>query len=62
MVDILSVDLQELVEILGRNSGVVLMAPPVSSRDAEKAIGILLSAIKPKQKVKKFRVHVLRKR
>lgn len=52
MVDILSVDLQELVEILGRNKGIVLMAPPVSSKDAQKAEAILLSAIKSKQKVK----------
>ena len=51
MVDVLSVDLQELVEILKRNSGIVLMSPPNSSSEAQKAVGLLLSAIKSKQKV-----------
>lgn len=55
MVDVLSVDLQELVEILKRNRGVVLMSPPASSQEAQKAVSLLLSAIKSKQKARKHR-------
>ena len=51
MVDLLSVDPQELVEVLGRNSGVVLMAPPSDNPDAQASLATLLSALTPKQKV-----------
>jgi len=52
MVDLLSVDQQELVEITGRSASVALMAPPNDSAEAGAALGTLLSALKPgKQKV-----------
>ncbi|PSC76929.1 diflavin flavo A [Micractinium conductrix] len=51
MADVLSMDPQELVEMLSRNSGVVLMTPPNDAPEARGAINTLLSAIKPKQKV-----------
>lgn len=51
MVDVLSIDAQELREIIGKSAGVVLFAPPTSSSDAQRSIGILMSAIKGKQKV-----------
>eukprot|EP00210_Caulerpa_lentillifera_P001943 g1865.t1 len=51
MVDVLSIDPQELVEILGRNSGVVVMCPPTHSEEAQKSISLMMSAVKPKQKV-----------
>lgn len=38
--------------MLGRNSGIVIMAPPSDSGEARAAIATLLSAVKPnKQKV-----------
>ncbi|KAK9817135.1 hypothetical protein WJX72_010039 [[Myrmecia] bisecta] len=51
MVDLASVDAQELVEVVGRSTGVVIMAPPSDSREAQAAVSTLLSALKPKQKV-----------
>ena len=42
---------QELVEVVGRCSGVVLMAPPDDSSEARASIATLLSALKAKQKV-----------
>ncbi|CAL8463908.1 g3443 [Coccomyxa elongata] len=51
MLDILSADPQELVEVVGRCSGVVLMAPPDDSSEARATIATLLSALKSKQKV-----------
>lgn len=47
MADLLSVDPQELVELVGRSSGVVLMAPPGDSADARASLSTLLSALKP---------------
>ena len=44
-------DLQELVEVVGRSSGVVLMAPPTESAEAAASVSTLLSTLKPKQKV-----------
>lgn len=41
-----------MVELLTRNDGVVIMAPPSDNAEARKAIATLLSAIKPKQKVR----------
>lgn len=53
MVDLLSVDTQELVEIIGRNAGVALLAPPSDARSAQDAVATVLSAVKPKkQKVR----------
>lgn len=51
MVDLLSADPQEIVEMMARSTGVVLLAPPSDSQDARKALSTLLSAVKPKQKV-----------
>ena len=44
--------LQELVEVANRSAGVVLMAPPDDSPEARASIATLLSALKPKQKVR----------
>ena len=53
MVDLLSVDTQELVEIIGRNAGVALLAPPSDSQEAQNAVATVLSAVKAKkQKVR----------
>ncbi|GMH33319.1 hypothetical protein BSKO_01153 [Bryopsis sp. KO-2023] len=49
MVDILSIDTQEMVEIMGRNSGIVIMAPPADSSDAQRAISVVVSSVKPKK-------------
>lgn len=49
MVDILSVDTQEVVEVMGRNTGAVIMAPPTDSPDAQNAISVVVSAINPKK-------------
>ena len=49
MVDLLSVDTQELVEIIGRNAGVALLAPPSDARSAQDAVATVLSAVKPKK-------------
>ena len=43
--------MQELVEVVGRATGVVLMAPPVENAEAAASISTLLSSLKPKQKV-----------
>eukprot|EP00884_Botryococcus_braunii_P015500 jgi/Botrbrau1/2633/Bobra.145_1s0051.1 len=51
MMDVLSVDPQELVEVINRSKGVVLMAPPADSTEAQASVATLLSAIKPKQKI-----------
>jgi flavin reductase (DIM6/NTAB) family NADH-FMN oxidoreductase RutF len=51
MVDVLSVDPQELGEVVGRSQGIVLMTPPHESKEAQATIATLLSAVKPKQKV-----------
>ena len=49
MVDLLSVDTQELVEIIGRNAGVALLAPPSDAQEAQNAIATVLSAVSPKK-------------
>lgn len=49
MVDLLSADTQELVEIVGRNSGLVIMAPPSDATEAQASIATVLSAVKPKK-------------
>ena len=52
MVDLLSVDPQELVEVVGRSAGFVLMAPPTDSPEAATAMATFVSAVKPgKQKI-----------
>jgi len=43
--------MQELIEVVGRSSGVVLMAPPTESAEAAASMSTLLSRLKPKQKV-----------
>lgn len=48
MMDLNSVDSQELIECVGRCSGVVLMTPP-SSGAANALISTLYAAVKPKQ-------------
>ena len=49
MVDLLSADTQELVEIVGRNSGLVIMAPPSDATEAQASIATVLSAVNPKK-------------
>ncbi|KAL0042263.1 hypothetical protein WJX77_007828 [Trebouxia sp. C0004] len=51
MVDVLSVDPQELVEIVGRSTGIALMAPPTDSDTAQKTLNTLMSSVNKKQKV-----------
>mmetsp|Transcript_9557 Transcript_9557/g.20353 ORF Transcript_9557/g.20353 Transcript_9557/m.20353 type:complete len:623 (+) Transcript_9557:94-1962(+) len=51
MVDVMSVDPQELVAVVGRSKGVILMSPPSTSTEAKTSIAAMLSAIKPKTKV-----------
>lgn len=51
MLDLLSVDPQELVAAMARNKGVVLMAPPNDCKDAKTSLATLTSAIKPKTKL-----------
>lgn len=46
MVDLLSIDPQELVETIGRSAGVVLMAPPSDSAEARSSMSTLLPALK----------------
>lgn len=46
MVDLLSVDPQELVAIAGRSKGIVLMAPPNDNAEAQANFATLLSAMK----------------
>ena len=43
--------LQELNEILGRSSGIVVMTPPRDSKDAQASLATMVSALKPKHKV-----------
>ena len=45
MMDLLSVDQQELVEAVGRSSAIVLMAHPSDSSEAKNSMGTLLSAV-----------------
>ena len=44
--------LQELVEIVGRSTGIVLMAPPSENKAAQTTMNTLLSACNSKQKVR----------
>ena len=44
--------------MVGRSAGVVIMAPPDDSAEAQKALATLLSSLKPKQKVCAFCAHV----
>ena len=50
MVDMSSVDAQELVEVVGRCAGVALLAPPADAAWAGAALATLAAAVKPKQK------------
>lgn len=49
--ELLRAYVQELVEVVGRSSGVVLMAPPTESAEAAASVSTLLSTLKSKQKV-----------
>lgn len=49
MVDLLSIDAQEVVEMMGRNKGVVIMAPPSDSSDAQNAISVVVSSFNAKK-------------
>lgn len=51
MVDVLSVDPQEIVALAGRCQGLVLMAPPSDNADAQTTLSALTSAVKPGTKV-----------
>ncbi|EFJ49873.1 hypothetical protein VOLCADRAFT_89311 [Volvox carteri f. nagariensis] len=51
MIDLLSVDPQELVAVVGRSAGIVLMSPPRDSADARTSLAALSSAVKPRTKV-----------
>jgi len=51
MADLMQVDPQELVAIIGRSAGIVLLSPPSTSKTAQSSRAVLLSAIKPKQKI-----------
>ncbi|KAG7675217.1 hypothetical protein Ndes2526B_g08081 [Nannochloris sp. 'desiccata'] len=52
MLDLLSVDPQELVEVVGRSAGIVLMAPPADAPEVSAALATFISAVKPgKQKI-----------
>lgn len=42
---------QELVEIVGRSTGIALMAPPTDNDTAQQTLNTLLSAVNKKQKV-----------
>jgi flavorubredoxin/flavin reductase (DIM6/NTAB) family NADH-FMN oxidoreductase RutF len=46
MVDLLSTDPQELAEVVGRSSAIVLMSPP-KTPEVSAALGICVSAVKP---------------
>ena len=47
--------------MVGRSAGVVIMAPPDDSAEAQKALATLLSSLKPKQKVCAFaHIHNMR--
>ena len=48
---LISCVVQDLTAIVGKCAGVVVMAPPHGSQEAEATIATLLSAMKPKQKV-----------
>ena len=45
--------LQELVEIVGRSAGIVLMTPPSENKAAQATMNTLLSACNSKQKVRR---------
>ena len=49
--------LQELVEIVGRSTGIALLAPPTDSDTAQKTLSTLMSAVNKKQKVQPISCH-----
>ena len=52
MVDLSTCDAQQIVEDVGRASGIVLLAPPNANEDIQDNIGVLIGAVKPgKQKI-----------
>ena len=46
-----ALSIQELVEIVGRSTGIALMAPPTDNEAAQNTINTLMSAVNKKQKV-----------
>lgn len=50
MMDLNIIDIQDMIECVGRCAGVVIMAPP-SSGPANKALSTLYAAVKPKQPI-----------
>lgn len=42
---------QELVEVLGKSQGVVIMTPPRDSKEAQNTLSTMVSALKGKHKV-----------
>jgi flavorubredoxin len=52
MMDMLSADPQDLVALMGRSKGLVLMAPPNDSSEARASMATMLSAIQPGSKVR----------
>ena len=48
---LVAVFIQELVEIVGRSTGIALMAPPTDNEAAQNTINTLMSAVNKKQKV-----------
>lgn len=51
MVDLKSADPQEVQELVGRSSGLVIATPPAASATAQTAIGTVLAAAKDKQTI-----------
>ena len=52
MVDMLSIDPQELVAVIGRSKGVVIMTPPSGSAEAKTSLAAMTSALKAGCKVR----------
>lgn len=51
MIDLKTVDLQELQELVGRCAGIIIGMPPASNQAAQTALGTVLGAVKEKQAV-----------
>jgi flavorubredoxin/flavin reductase (DIM6/NTAB) family NADH-FMN oxidoreductase RutF len=52
MIDLSTCDAQQIVEEVGRASGIVLLAPPNANEEIQDNIGVLIGAVKPgKQKI-----------
>jgi hypothetical protein len=51
MVDLLSADAQEVVAVVGRSKGLVLMSPPSDNNEAKTNLAAMTSALKAGTKV-----------